>query len=105
MRECLTCGALIPARQKCRTCEAQRQRQRVRPHYDGDYDRRAATVRSTPGPCALCHLPVDVTLPAGYPGSPEAHHVMPGDPASPLALTHRKCNQAKGNRVPPPPAA
>jgi 5-methylcytosine-specific restriction endonuclease McrA len=105
MRECLTCGALIPARQKCRRCEAERQRNRVRPHYDGDYDRRAAIVRATPGPCHLCGEWVDVTLPAGHPLAPEADHVTPGDPASELRLAHRQCNQRKGARGTPPSAA
>jgi 5-methylcytosine-specific restriction endonuclease McrA len=67
--------------------------------------------------CALCGSPVDKTLPATDPGAPEVDEIIPvsrgGDPLawSNVQLTHRACNQAKGNRLghtprpaPTPPA-
>lgn len=53
--------------------------------------------------CHLCGQPVDVTLPAGRPDSPEVHEPLAiskgGNPYDPNAcvLTHRLCNQREGN--------
>jgi 5-methylcytosine-specific restriction endonuclease McrA len=53
--------------------------------------------------CALCGQLVDKTLPAGLPGSPEIDEVVPislgGNPYDRRGcrLTHRLCNQRRGN--------
>lgn len=53
--------------------------------------------------CALCGQPVDVTLPAGLPESPEVDEIIPvslgGDPLDRdnCQLVHRLCNQRKGD--------
>lgn len=53
--------------------------------------------------CHLCHRPVDVTLPPGFPGSPEVDEVVPvskgGNPydRSNCRLSHRICNRRRGN--------
>jgi hypothetical protein len=58
--------------------------------------------------CGICGDPVDRTLPAGTPGSPEVDHVVPVSVApelrwerSNLVLAHRSCNGRKGNRTEP----
>jgi len=64
--------------------------------------------------CALCHLPVDKTLNLGPDGKPdpmrgEVDEIIPvslgGSPLdrSNLQLAHRKCNQAKSNKLPSQP--
>jgi 5-methylcytosine-specific restriction endonuclease McrA len=53
--------------------------------------------------CAICGNPVDVDIPAGLPESPEIDEVVPvslgGNPYSRenCRLTHRICNQRRGN--------
>lgn len=54
--------------------------------------------------CYLCGRPLDYSLPAGLPASPEIDEVLPvskgGDPldVSNCRMTHRYCNEFKGNR-------
>ena len=95
-RPCLDCGTLDPAgNTRCLNCRRAKDRARVRPHYEGDYRRRAKQVRQAPGPCWLCGRydlePGDIWT---------ADHINAGDPASPLAKAHRSCNSARGNRPP-----
>jgi len=58
--------------------------------------------------CHLCGQAVDTTLPALDPGAPELDHITPvsrgGDTwdRSNYALSHRLCNQRKGNRYAAP---
>ena len=53
--------------------------------------------------CAICGLPVDITLPAGQPDSPEVDERIPvskgGSPyrRDNCRLTHRLCNARRGN--------
>lgn len=53
--------------------------------------------------CGICGQPVDKDLPAGLPGSAEVDEVLPvSRGGSPYArencrLTHRLCNQKRGN--------
>lgn len=53
--------------------------------------------------CHLCTEPVDKTLPAGLPGSPEVDEIVPvslgGDPLdrSNCRLAHKSCNSRRGN--------
>lgn len=57
--------------------------------------------------CALCGHPVDKTLPPNDPGAPEVDEIIPvslgGDPLAwtNVQLSHRLCNQRKGNRITP----
>lgn len=54
--------------------------------------------------CHLCGLPVDKSLPAGLPGSPEIDEIVPvsrgGSPydRENAKLSHRICNAKRGNR-------
>lgn len=54
--------------------------------------------------CAICDGPVDKTLPPHDPGAPEVDEIIPvslgGDPLAwtNVRLTHRLCNQKRGNR-------
>lgn len=58
-------------------------------------------------PCAICHKPIDYSLPAGHPMSYELDEIVPvskgGDPLDPCNVqpAHRLCNQRKGNRMGP----
>ena len=55
--------------------------------------------------CGICGRPVDTTLPAGTPMSPELDEIIPvargGSPydIDNLQLVHRICNQKKGARM------
>lgn len=57
--------------------------------------------------CWICGQPVDKSLPAGLPGSPEVDEVLPvsrgGSPTdrANCRLAHRVCNQRRGNRTGP----
>lgn len=68
------------------------------------WERMRARVFAEEDTCHLCRQPVDTTLPALDPGAPELDHITPvsrgGDTwdRSNYALTHRLCNQRKGNR-------
>ncbi len=56
--------------------------------------------------CGICGEPVDTTLPAGRPDSPEVDHIIPiskgGSPydRAGCRLAHRLCNQRRGNGEP-----
>lgn len=56
--------------------------------------------------CAICGRPVDKTLPQYDPMAPEVDEIIPvsrgGSPYDfdNLQLTHRYCNEKKGNRMP-----
>lgn len=62
-----------------------------------------ARVLAEENTCWLCGGPVDVTLPHGFPDSPEVDEVVPvslgGSPydRSNCRLAHRLCNQRRGN--------
>ena len=62
-------------------------------------------VFATQDTCGICGRPVDVTLPAGTPMSPELDEIVPvargGSPydIDNLQLAHRICNQKKGARM------
>jgi hypothetical protein len=95
-KPCLDCGRLSPGT-RCDGCRLTKQRQRdeargPRPHYSGDYQRRAKAVRDSATVCWIC----------GKEANPEdvwtADHLVAGDPASPLLAAHRKCNSSRGNR-------
>lgn len=53
--------------------------------------------------CHLCGKFIDITLPAGLPGSPEMDDIIPvsqnGNPLdiNNLAPSHRRCNQMRSN--------
>lgn len=90
-RPCLDCGTLADNGSRCPACRAKYETQRAarrapRPHYGGDYARRAKAVRDTATACWICGEGAR----AGDPW--QADHVVPRDPASPLAPAHRSCN-------------
>lgn len=92
-RPCIVCGTLTEQRTRCPQHELEWSRARAqrRPHYRGDYAKRAARVRATAEVCWLCGQGPR----AGDPWT--ADHVQPGDPSSPLAPAHRSCNSRRGN--------
>jgi hypothetical protein len=96
-RPCLDCGQLTASRVRCDQCRRAKDRARVRPHYRGDYPKRAKLVRESDGPCWICGSPA-----LGEGDIWTADHVIPADPLSPLAKAHRSCNSARGNRPAPP---
>jgi hypothetical protein len=59
--------------------------------YSPAYKKKAKQLREIGGICYLCGGIVP-------PGVGEADHVIPSQPDSPLALTHRKCNLSKSNK-------
>lgn len=93
-RVCLGCGTTTLHGSRCAPCQAQQDRtiearRGERPHYAGDYRKRAAFVRATTTSCAVCGQ-------GARPGDPwQADHVREGDPASPLQGVHRTCNVRK----------
>jgi len=95
-RPCFDCGTLTPAT-RCPPCATRIATQRAnkrppRPHYSGDYRRRAAQVRANATHCWICGR-------GAIDGDPwQADHLQPGNPDSPLLAAHRSCNAARGNR-------
>lgn len=96
-RPCLNCGQLTD-NSRCLTCNRERERiasaaRPPRPHYSGDYRKRAKIVRETAIACHWCG--------GGFaPDNPvQADHVLQGDPASPLVASCRRCNIARANRA------
>jgi hypothetical protein len=59
--------------------------------YSSAYKKKAKQLRDLGGICYLCGGIVP-------PGVGEADHVIPSQPDSPLAITHRKCNLSKSNK-------
>jgi len=91
LRACIECGQLS-AHTRCRRCASSREQRRYRnrPHYHGDYKRRAAEVRANAQVCWLCKQ-------GPNPDDPwTADHLIPGDPDSPLMAAHRSCNSRRG---------
>jgi 5-methylcytosine-specific restriction endonuclease McrA len=95
---CLGCRRLTANGSRCESCEQKREaaRNQSRPHYQGDYRKRAAAVRQAAqrDPFATCWLCGEVAR-EGDPWT--ADHVVPGDPQSPLMPAHRSCNSSRGD--------
>ena len=99
-RRCLTCGNVTTDGSRCTPChrelkqhhERHRERPpRDRPHYGGNYYRRAKQVRDNASVCWIC-------LEGPLPNDPwTADHLTPGDPDSALLPAHRSCNSRRGN--------
>jgi hypothetical protein len=98
MRPCMDCQTLIPNKQiRCDACAEtkrarntlrERMRVRERPHYEGNYRKRAAAVRASAEVCWICNEPA-------RPNDPwQADHVVPRDvdPETLLLPVHRSCN-------------
>ena len=67
---------------------------------------RDALKAARPPVCNLCGDPINMRLSGMHPDGPNVDHIFPiskggamYDPAN-CALTHRRCNLAKGNRTP-----
>ena len=97
-RPCLNCNQLTTHGTRCPTCTTHTSTQRAarrppRPHYTGDYRRRAKQTRDNATHCWICGQ-------GPRPGDPwQADHLYPADPNSPLLPAHRSCNAARGNRT------
>jgi len=100
-RPCTQCGKLSLNGARCEDCDAPRvaaekarqsKRKRNRPQYSGDYRKRAKAVREA---AVVCHICGD----GARDNDPwHADHIIPGDPASPLAPAHKSCNESRGNK-------
>ena len=95
-RPCIDCNTLTHTGSRCRNCQ-QQLLQRItinrppRPHYAGDYKRRAKHIRETATHCHICGD-------GPRPNDPwQADHIIEGDPESPLAPAHRSCNIRKSH--------
>ena len=68
-------------------------------------DQVTARVKAAYDTCHLCGQPVDKTLPAGLPGSPEVDELVPvsrGGSATDFSncfLAHRWCNRIRSNHT------
>ena len=101
-KPCLVCNALTNGDSYCSTHkmqadEKEKLRQRGRKagrtlYNSPQYRRERAYLKATATHCHLCKLPFinrdDIT----------ADHIIPGDPASPLAAAHMICNSRRGNK-------
>lgn len=98
MRPCMDCQRLIPKMfNRCEACAEnkrardtlrERLRVRERPHYEGNYRKRAKAVRDAAEVCWICNEPA-------RPNDPfQADHVVPRDtdPETLLLPVHRSCN-------------
>jgi 5-methylcytosine-specific restriction endonuclease McrA len=105
-KPCLKCKALFKARSEyCDSCRLERKPREQTPRvysaerkirkgllYGGDYRERAKVVRQTATHCHICkQIFTDRT-------QIQADHLIPGNPQSPLAPAHRRCNAQKGNK-------
>lgn len=84
-------GDLSRTRQRARDADPN-YRLKKKTLYTTEYKRQAKKLRELGGTCHLCGEYVP-------PGVGEADHVIPSQPDSPLAVTHRKCNQKKSNKT------
>jgi hypothetical protein len=96
-RVCLSCGTLTLNGSRCEPCQTTQDtaisnRRGPRAHYAGDYRKRAKVIRDNAETCWICGDGYRVDDPW------TADHLVPGDPASPLAAAHRSCNSARGNK-------
>jgi 5-methylcytosine-specific restriction endonuclease McrA len=102
-KPCIHCGELAYTT-PCPTCHTikERQRNRIRDAdpiraqkkatlYNAAYKKQRTLLKKTGGICYLCGEVVP-------PGTGQADHIIPGNPDSPLAITHAFCNQSKGNK-------
>jgi hypothetical protein len=94
-RPCLTCRTLTTNPLRCDTCQSIWNRQHPksdRPHYKGEYKRKAKHIRDTAIACWICGQGKRRDDPF------TADHLIPADPHSPLAAAHRSCNSRRGNK-------
>ena len=90
-RPCLSCRELTTLETRCRSCQAQHEAGRVRPHYRGSYTSRARIIRANAVECWLCGEGARTDDPW------TADHVDPGNPESILLPAHRSCNSRRGD--------
>lgn len=101
LRPCLVCGTLSRGHNRCeehrrveaRSDEAIAERNaKKKVLYSSAYRKAAKAVRDAAVVCHICGKGAD-------PADPwQADHLIPGDPASPLAAAHRSCNASRGNK-------
>ena len=102
---CLDCGKLSRAGSRCEQCSMKHNRAKAQRYdteerrakkkllYNAEYRRRAKVVRDTATHCHICKQAFTVT------DKVEADHLLPGNPDSPLAPAHRRCNQSRGDKA------
>ena len=94
-RPCLNCRNLTTNATRCTRCQTiwyQQHPKPDRPHYKGDYRKRAKQIRDNAIACWICGE-------GKRPNDPfTADHLIPADPNSPLAAAHRSCNSRRQNK-------
>src|SRR6056297_1191498 len=102
---CLDCGQLSKAGSRCPVCqgkvnqakaarqETEARKEKKKELYNYAYRQRAKLVRANATHCHICRQPFSTT------DKVEADHLFPGNPDSPLAPAHRRCNQSRGDKA------
>jgi hypothetical protein len=96
-KPCLKCNQLTTDGSYCRACrpvrvESPERRARKAQLYNSDYRRQAKQLKATATHCHICNRAFE------YGDRVEADHLIPGEKNSPLAPSHRVCNQRRGNK-------
>jgi len=105
-KPCLKCKAIFTARSEyCDACRFERKPRQPAPRidsparkqkkallYNSGYKKIARGIRYSATHCHLCHQPFTNIKEI------QADHLIPGDPSSPLAAAHAKCNASRGNK-------
>ena len=95
-RPCLNCRTLTTNPTRCNTCTTKHNQQTPRPprpHYSGNYKRRAKEIRDNATYCWICNEGPRDNDPF------TADHLYPGDTSQDAQLlpAHRSCNSSRGN--------
>ena len=94
-RPCLNCKTLTTNATRCTPCQTiwnKHHPKPDRPHYKGDYKKRAKQIRDNAIACWICGEGKRANDPF------TADHLIPADINSPLAAAHRSCNSRRQNK-------
>lgn len=104
MKPCIDCGQLTrttrceqhtkqlnQAKEQARDTPERRAKKRTM--YGWQYQQARKALKATATECWICRQPFTPN------DRIEADHLTPGDPHSPLAPAHRRCNQARGDKT------
>jgi hypothetical protein len=105
-KPCLKCKAIFTFRSEyCDNCRLEKKPREQKPRietperkarkrllYNSEYKKRAWAIKQTATYCHLCQLPFTNR------NEIQADHLIPGDPTSPLAAAHARCNASRGNK-------
>ncbi len=105
-KPCLKCKAIFTFRSEyCEGCRLEKKPREQKPRietperkarkrllYNYGYKKRAGAIKQTATHCHLCQQPFASR------NEIQADHLIPGDPTSPLAAAHARCNASRGNK-------